>query len=154
MCLIETVLFEMPYGAAHRRWFVQKLYETGATYGTTHIMDTCSLQILAFCFFVGKNTERSNQPEVLSFSLSFSTTMQYVIYTYMKHLGVRVKEPRSLESKRVRINFLPKIKVLYINLCTLAFLFLLSLSIIHLTPILFFIKYRKASRQKRKEKRR
>lgn len=37
--------------------------------------------------------------------------MQYVIYTYMKHLGVRVKEPRSLESKRVRINFLPKIKV-------------------------------------------
>ncbi|XP_058489687.1 rho guanine nucleotide exchange factor 12 isoform X2 [Solea solea] len=39
------------------------------------------------------------------------TTMQYVIYTYMKHLGVRVKEPRSLESKRVRINFLPKIKI-------------------------------------------
>ncbi|XP_055081788.1 rho guanine nucleotide exchange factor 12 isoform X5 [Periophthalmus magnuspinnatus] len=38
------------------------------------------------------------------------TTMQYVIYTYMKHLGVRVKEPRSLESKWVRINFLPKIK--------------------------------------------
>uniref|UniRef100_A0A667YJG5 Rho guanine nucleotide exchange factor 12 n=1 Tax=Myripristis murdjan TaxID=586833 RepID=A0A667YJG5_9TELE len=38
------------------------------------------------------------------------TTMQYVIFTYMKHLGVRVKEPRSLESKRVRINFLPKIK--------------------------------------------
>ncbi|XP_034081357.1 rho guanine nucleotide exchange factor 12 isoform X2 [Gymnodraco acuticeps] len=38
------------------------------------------------------------------------TTMQYVIYTYMKLLGVRVKEPRSLESKRVRINFLPKIK--------------------------------------------
>uniref|UniRef100_A0A672HCP7 Rho guanine nucleotide exchange factor (GEF) 12a n=1 Tax=Salarias fasciatus TaxID=181472 RepID=A0A672HCP7_SALFA len=39
------------------------------------------------------------------------TTMQYVIYTYMKHLGVRVKEPRSLEAKRVRISFLPKIKV-------------------------------------------
>ncbi|KAJ0022106.1 hypothetical protein NQD34_009596 [Periophthalmus magnuspinnatus] len=38
------------------------------------------------------------------------TTMQYVIYTYMKHLGVRVKEPLSLESKWVRINFLPKIK--------------------------------------------
>lgn len=38
--------------------------------------------------------------------------MQYVIYTYMKLLGVRVKEPRSLESKRVRINFLPKIKVI------------------------------------------
>ncbi|XP_041850596.1 rho guanine nucleotide exchange factor 12 isoform X1 [Melanotaenia boesemani] len=38
------------------------------------------------------------------------TTIQYVIVTYMKHLGVRVKEPRSLESKRVRISFLPKIK--------------------------------------------
>nr|XP_020454230.1 rho guanine nucleotide exchange factor 12-like isoform X2 [Monopterus albus] len=36
--------------------------------------------------------------------------MQYVILTYMKHLGVRVKEPRGLEHKRVRINFLPKIK--------------------------------------------
>ncbi|XP_051521206.1 rho guanine nucleotide exchange factor 12-like isoform X2 [Myxocyprinus asiaticus] len=36
-----------------------------------------------------------------------STTMQYVILTYMKHLGVRVKEQRNLESKRVRINFLP-----------------------------------------------
>lgn len=46
-----------------------------------------------------------------------STTMQYVIYTYMKHLGVRVKEPRSLESKRVRINFLPKIKVHISNNC-------------------------------------
>lgn len=50
---------------------------------------------------------------------SFSTTMQYVIYTYMKHLGVRVKEPRSLESKRVRINFLPKIKVHKANPYTL-----------------------------------
>ncbi|XP_029924955.1 rho guanine nucleotide exchange factor 12 isoform X2 [Myripristis murdjan] len=38
------------------------------------------------------------------------TTMQYVILTYMKHLGVKVKEPRSLEPKRARINFLPKIK--------------------------------------------
>ncbi|KAK3560711.1 hypothetical protein QTP86_014737, partial [Hemibagrus guttatus] len=38
------------------------------------------------------------------------TTIQYVIYFYMKHLGVRVKEQRNLESKRVRINFLPKIK--------------------------------------------
>ncbi|CAB1347536.1 unnamed protein product [Coregonus sp. 'balchen'] len=36
--------------------------------------------------------------------------MQYVILTYMKHLGVKVKEPRGLESKWVRINFLPKIK--------------------------------------------
>uniref|UniRef100_A0A8D3EBR9 Rho guanine nucleotide exchange factor 12-like n=1 Tax=Scophthalmus maximus TaxID=52904 RepID=A0A8D3EBR9_SCOMX len=38
-------------------------------------------------------------------------TMQYVILTYMKHLGVKVKEPRGLEHKRPRINFLPKIKV-------------------------------------------
>ena len=48
----------------------------------------------------------------LSLCVAPSTTMQYVILTYMKHLGVRCKEPRSLESKRVRINFLPKIKVL------------------------------------------
>ncbi|XP_017284671.1 rho guanine nucleotide exchange factor 12 [Kryptolebias marmoratus] len=37
--------------------------------------------------------------------------MQYVIHTYMKHLGVKVKEPRGLEQKRARMNFLPKIKV-------------------------------------------
>ncbi|XP_057676470.1 rho guanine nucleotide exchange factor 12 isoform X2 [Corythoichthys intestinalis] len=37
-------------------------------------------------------------------------TMQYVILTYMKHLGVKTKEPRGLEHKRARINFLPKIK--------------------------------------------
>uniref|UniRef100_A0A671N677 Rho guanine nucleotide exchange factor 12-like n=1 Tax=Sinocyclocheilus anshuiensis TaxID=1608454 RepID=A0A671N677_9TELE len=36
-----------------------------------------------------------------------SNTIQYVIFMYMKHLGVRVKEQRNLESKRVRINFLP-----------------------------------------------
>ncbi|KAL6098341.1 arhgef12 [Pungitius sinensis] len=36
-------------------------------------------------------------------------TMQHVILTYMKHLGVKVKEPRGLEHKRARINFLPKI---------------------------------------------
>lgn len=41
----------------------------------------------------------------------FSQTMQYVISNYMKHLGVKVKEPRGLEHKRPRINFLPKIKV-------------------------------------------
>ncbi|XP_058600393.1 rho guanine nucleotide exchange factor 12 isoform X2 [Onychostoma macrolepis] len=34
-------------------------------------------------------------------------TIQYVIFMYMKHLGVRGKEQRNLESKRVRINFLP-----------------------------------------------
>ena len=49
---------------------------------------------------------------VLCLCVAPSTTMQYIILTYMKHLGVRCKEPRSLESKRVRINFLPKIKVL------------------------------------------
>uniref|UniRef100_A0A8C7D780 Rho guanine nucleotide exchange factor 12 n=1 Tax=Oncorhynchus kisutch TaxID=8019 RepID=A0A8C7D780_ONCKI len=38
------------------------------------------------------------------------TTMQYVILAYMKRLGVKVKEPRGLEFKRVRLNFLPKIK--------------------------------------------
>ncbi|KAM8835325.1 rho guanine nucleotide exchange factor 12 isoform 1-T1 [Synchiropus picturatus] len=37
-------------------------------------------------------------------------TMQYVIHTVMKHLGVKVKEVRGLEQKRPRINFLPKIK--------------------------------------------
>ncbi|XP_015416124.1 PREDICTED: rho guanine nucleotide exchange factor 12 isoform X2 [Myotis davidii] len=39
-----------------------------------------------------------------------SSAMQYVIFMYMKHLGVRMKEPRSLEHKRGRIGFLPKIK--------------------------------------------
>uniref|UniRef100_A0AAX7VQJ1 Rho guanine nucleotide exchange factor (GEF) 12b n=1 Tax=Astatotilapia calliptera TaxID=8154 RepID=A0AAX7VQJ1_ASTCA len=39
-------------------------------------------------------------------------TMQYVILTYMKHLGVKVKEHRGLEHKRARITFLPRIKVL------------------------------------------
>ncbi|XP_035382844.1 rho guanine nucleotide exchange factor 12 isoform X2 [Electrophorus electricus] len=38
------------------------------------------------------------------------TTMQYVILSYMKHLGVKVKESRGLEPKPKRINFLPKIK--------------------------------------------
>ncbi|NXR37015.1 ARHGC factor, partial [Zosterops hypoxanthus] len=44
------------------------------------------------------------------FSVFGSSTMQYVILTYMKHLGVKVKEPRNLEQKRGRIGFLPKIK--------------------------------------------
>nr|KAF6436915.1 Rho guanine nucleotide exchange factor 12 [Molossus molossus] len=39
-----------------------------------------------------------------------SAATQYVIFMYMKHLGVRVKEPRNLEHKRGRIGFLPKIK--------------------------------------------
>ncbi|RXM92440.1 Rho guanine nucleotide exchange factor 12 [Acipenser ruthenus] len=38
--------------------------------------------------------------------------MQYVILSYMKHLGVKVKEPRNLEHKRGRMgSFLPKIKL-------------------------------------------
>ncbi|XP_061448356.1 rho guanine nucleotide exchange factor 12 isoform X2 [Rhineura floridana] len=39
-----------------------------------------------------------------------SSSIQYVVLTYMKQLGVRVKEPRSLDQKRGRIGFLPKIK--------------------------------------------
>ncbi|ETE57927.1 Rho guanine nucleotide exchange factor 12 [Ophiophagus hannah] len=39
-----------------------------------------------------------------------SSSIQYVVLTYMKHLGVRVKEPRNLDQKRGRIGFLPKIK--------------------------------------------
>uniref|UniRef100_A0A452VFZ6 Rho guanine nucleotide exchange factor 12 n=1 Tax=Ursus maritimus TaxID=29073 RepID=A0A452VFZ6_URSMA len=46
----------------------------------------------------------------LTSSFSSSSTMQYVILMYMKHLGVKVKEPRNLEHKRGRIGFLPKIK--------------------------------------------
>lgn len=48
---------------------------------------------------------------LIGFSVFGSSTMQYVILTYMKHLGVKVKEPRNLEQKRGRIGFLPKIKV-------------------------------------------
>ncbi|XP_075046770.1 rho guanine nucleotide exchange factor 12 isoform X2 [Mixophyes fleayi] len=36
--------------------------------------------------------------------------IQYIILTYMKQLGVKVKEPRILEHRRGRIGFLPKIK--------------------------------------------
>lgn len=38
-----------------------------------------------------------------------SSSMQFVIQAYMKHLGVKVKEVKGLEHKRARINFLPKI---------------------------------------------
>lgn len=90
--------------------------------------------------------------------LSFSTTMQYVIYTYMKHLGVRVKEPRSLESKRVRINFLPKIKVFYAHLCAvglLSFSFSLpeTLSSLFLNKIQKSIKTEKEGEEKVKKPR-
>ncbi|KPP76217.1 rho guanine nucleotide exchange factor 12-like [Scleropages formosus] len=59
---------------------------------------------------VALERERSCAEHIISKIEDVLTTMQYVILTYMKHLGVRVKEPRSLEPKRVRINFLPKIK--------------------------------------------
>uniref|UniRef100_A0A8C9KDR9 Rho guanine nucleotide exchange factor 12 n=1 Tax=Panthera tigris altaica TaxID=74533 RepID=A0A8C9KDR9_PANTA len=51
----------------------------------------------------------ADAPSLLRCSLI--STMQYVILMYMKHLGVKVKEPRNLEHKRGRIGFLPKIKV-------------------------------------------
>ncbi|XP_028664257.1 rho guanine nucleotide exchange factor 12-like isoform X7 [Erpetoichthys calabaricus] len=35
------------------------------------------------------------------------TAIHFVIFTYMKHLGVKMKEPRSLEQKRGRIGFPP-----------------------------------------------
>lgn len=47
-----------------------------------------------------------NSTLIHSFVFS-SNTINYVIFMYMKHLGVRVKEQRNLESKRVRLNFLP-----------------------------------------------
>lgn len=112
--LIETVLFEMPYGRSTAQMVCVDVVwgTTVVTYGTNHNMDTCSLQILALSCFVNYNSE-SIQTHWLSCLFVFlSTTMQYVIYTYMKHLGVRVKEPRSLESKRLRISFLPMIKVI------------------------------------------
>uniref|UniRef100_A0AAR2JP68 Rho guanine nucleotide exchange factor 12 n=1 Tax=Pygocentrus nattereri TaxID=42514 RepID=A0AAR2JP68_PYGNA len=41
-------------------------------------------------------------------------TMQYVILSYMKHLGVKVKESRGLEHKPKRMNLFPKIKALFL----------------------------------------
>lgn len=114
------------------------------------IWTICSLPIPTLCFFVWEN-----YCPVCLFSIS--TTIQYVIYTYMKHLGVRVKEPRSLESKRVRINFLPKIKVwVMLVLAPLALPFPLALLSLTSTCCLlcFFVTYRRASGQKRKVKRR
>uniref|UniRef100_A0A669DJ61 Rho guanine nucleotide exchange factor 12 n=1 Tax=Oreochromis niloticus TaxID=8128 RepID=A0A669DJ61_ORENI len=55
--------------------------------------------------------ERSYAENIIAKIDDILTTMQYVIYTYMKHLGVRVKEPRSLESKRLRIS--EKLTLLY-----------------------------------------
>ncbi|XP_015235910.1 PREDICTED: rho guanine nucleotide exchange factor 12 isoform X2 [Cyprinodon variegatus] len=56
--------------------------------------------------------------DILSFGLTTQTTeedkcttIQIVIYTYMKHLGVRVKEPRNLESKRGLNRLFPKMKL-------------------------------------------
>lgn len=113
-----------------------------------------TLALLKFLWSVSLLGKIQKHPTNLSFLLfSCSTTMQYVIYTYMKHLGVRVKEPRSLESKRVRINFLPKIKVLNFNFCTLA---LLSLLPLHHLPdtCLVLIKKNTEKHQDRKGRRR
>uniref|UniRef100_A0A8C8GRL1 Rho guanine nucleotide exchange factor (GEF) 12a n=1 Tax=Oncorhynchus tshawytscha TaxID=74940 RepID=A0A8C8GRL1_ONCTS len=59
---------------------------------------------------VALERERACAENIITKIEDVLTTMQYVILTYMKHLGVKVKEPRGLESKWVRINFLPKIK--------------------------------------------
>uniref|UniRef100_A0A8B9T0Q1 Rho guanine nucleotide exchange factor 12 n=1 Tax=Anas platyrhynchos TaxID=8839 RepID=A0A8B9T0Q1_ANAPL len=55
--------------------------------------------------------ERACAEQIIAKIEEVFSTMQYVILTYMKHLGVKVKEPRNLEQKRGRIGFLPKIKV-------------------------------------------
>uniref|UniRef100_A0A8B9PTW7 Rho guanine nucleotide exchange factor 12 n=1 Tax=Apteryx owenii TaxID=8824 RepID=A0A8B9PTW7_APTOW len=54
--------------------------------------------------------ERACAEQIIAKIEEVFSTMQYVILTYMKHLGVKVKEPRNLEQKRGRIGFLPKIK--------------------------------------------
>lgn len=57
--------------------------------------------------------------------VSSSTAIQYVIFMYMKHLGVRMKEQRNLESKRVRINFLPsklRVSAHSVSICLIFFL--------------------------------
>ncbi|MGH0162307.1 UNVERIFIED_CONTAM: hypothetical protein FKN15_042551 [Acipenser sinensis] len=60
---------------------------------------------------VGMERERSCAEQILSKIEEVLSTMQYVILSYMKHLGVKVKEPRNLEPKRGRMgSFLPKIK--------------------------------------------
>ncbi|KAG8522237.1 Rho guanine nucleotide exchange factor 12, partial [Galemys pyrenaicus] len=54
--------------------------------------------------------ERACAEQIVAKIEEVFSTMQYVILMYMKHLGVKVKEPRNLEHKRGRIGFLPKIK--------------------------------------------
>uniref|UniRef100_F7IBU0 Rho guanine nucleotide exchange factor 12 n=1 Tax=Callithrix jacchus TaxID=9483 RepID=F7IBU0_CALJA len=54
--------------------------------------------------------ERTCAEQIVAKIEEVFSTMQYVILMYMKHLGVKVKEPRNLEHKRGRIGFLPKIK--------------------------------------------
>ncbi|KAH0514707.1 Rho guanine nucleotide exchange factor 12 [Microtus ochrogaster] len=54
--------------------------------------------------------ERACAEQIVTKIEEVFSTMQYVILMYMKHLGVKVKEPRNLEHKRGRIGFLPKIK--------------------------------------------
>ncbi|OBS64893.1 hypothetical protein A6R68_06563, partial [Neotoma lepida] len=66
--------------------------------------------------------ERACAEQIVTKIEEVFSTMQYVILMYMKHLGVKVKEPRNLEHKRGRIGFLPKIKAaLQHSLLTIAF---------------------------------
>uniref|UniRef100_A0A8C3L6F3 Rho guanine nucleotide exchange factor 12 n=1 Tax=Chrysolophus pictus TaxID=9089 RepID=A0A8C3L6F3_CHRPC len=60
--------------------------------------------------------ERACAEQIIAKIEEVLSTIQYVILTYMKHLGVKAKEARNLEQKRGRIGFLPKIKV--VVLCT------------------------------------
>uniref|UniRef100_A0A670KDI9 Rho guanine nucleotide exchange factor 12 n=1 Tax=Podarcis muralis TaxID=64176 RepID=A0A670KDI9_PODMU len=53
--------------------------------------------------------ERACAEQIITKIEEVLSSIQYVVLTYMKHLGVRVKEPRGLDQKR-RIGFLPKIK--------------------------------------------
>lgn len=69
----------------------------------------------------------------------------------MKHLGVRVKEPRNLESKRVRINFLPKIKVHTSNNCSSSFpSWLVHVTVFSFTSLQKSIKTEKEGEEKKK----
>ncbi|KAM4589709.1 rho guanine nucleotide exchange factor 12 isoform 6-T6 [Fundulus diaphanus] len=73
------------------------------------------------------------------------TTIQFVIYTYMKHLGVRVKEPRNLESKRGLNRLFPKMKVLY-GLPAYQTLFFTFINHVTLCLLVFFNNLQKSIR--------
>lgn len=78
------------------------------------------------CALVTKVGQEMRKESNVSLKLSFvssSTTIQYVIFMYMKHLGVRVKEQRNMESKRVRINFLPSKLRVYARTVSICLIF-------------------------------